>query len=86
MKMSISLPEHIAKEIRELSIHSERSVSWWIQRAWTVAREEMQNPKDIQIAKKASFMKLQKLEGTLKLDYPKATSVDLAHTAFRKKK
>ena len=86
MKLSVSLPEHIAKEIRGLAKKSDRSVSWWIQRAWTVARDELHNPKESQKALKTALEKLDKLEGSVKKDFPKSTAVELSHSAFKHKR
>ncbi len=86
MKFSISLPEHVAKEIRSLAKETERSVSWWIHRAWVIARDQLNNPEETQKAKKAALTKLQGLQGSIKNDFPNISSVDLTHSAFRKKK
>ncbi len=71
---SISLPEHVAKEIKGLAKETERSVSWWIQRAWIVARDQLQNPEEYQKARKVALTKLRGLEGALKDDFPETTS------------
>ncbi|MBI4403444.1 MAG: hypothetical protein HY537_04745 [Deltaproteobacteria bacterium] len=86
MKLSISLPEYVAKEIKGLAKETERSISWWIQRAWVVARDQLRNPAEYQKAKKAALAKLEGLEGALKEDFPKTSSVELAHSSFKKKK
>ena len=86
MKLSISLPEQVAQEIKSLAKETERSVSWWIQRAWTVARDKLHNPEEFQKAKKSALGRLRALEGSLKKEFPNTSSVDLAHSAFKKKK
>jgi uncharacterized small protein (TIGR04563 family) len=86
MKLSISLPDNVAKEIRRLARETDRSISWWIQRAWTVAREQLRNPENDEKAEKAALSKLRKLQGALKDDYPNKSSVELSHNAFGKEK
>ena len=41
MKLSISLPDSMAKEIKKLAKKSERQVSWIIQNAWQIAAPKM---------------------------------------------
>lgn len=41
MKISISLPDSVAKEIKELAKKSERQVSWIVQKAWQIARPKI---------------------------------------------
>lgn len=41
MKFSISLPDPMAREVRRYAKESERSISWWIQKAWQVARLQL---------------------------------------------
>jgi len=41
MKMSISLPNDVALEIKQIAKESERPVSWWIQKAWSIARSQL---------------------------------------------
>jgi len=85
MKLSISLPEHMAKEIKKLAKSSERSASWWIQRAWTLAKPQLHNPEESLRAKKAAMAKIDSLEGALKKDFPSMTSVELSKKAFSQK-
>ncbi|MFM8269852.1 MAG: ribbon-helix-helix protein, CopG family, partial [Pseudomonadota bacterium] len=82
MKLSISLPEQMAKEIKKLAKSSERSASWWIQRAWVLAKPQLQNPEESLKAKKAAMAKIDSLEGALKRDFPSVTSVELSKKAF----
>lgn len=86
MKLSISLPDNIAKEIGELAKSTQRSVSWWIHRAWLVARSQLRNGKDLERAEKRALAKLQSIQGSLKKHYPHLTSVRLSHQAFKLKK
>lgn len=85
MKLSISLPDKMAREIRALSKNSQRSISWWIQMAWTTARTQMQNPKGAQKKADDALAKLMALEGVLRDSHNGVTSVELAHSAFKKK-
>lgn len=86
MKLSISLPDRLAKEIKDLARHSERNVSWLIQRAWKVAREQMQNPVGEDKAAIAAVERLRRLHGSIQGDFPPGTtSIKLAKSAFRKK-
>lgn len=41
MKLSISLPDPMAREVRRYAKESERSISWWLQKAWQVARLQL---------------------------------------------
>ena len=41
MKLSISLPDVAAKEIRMLASKTDKSVSWWLFRAWQAARTRL---------------------------------------------
>jgi len=41
MKLSISLPNSMAKEIKDIAKESERQVSWVIQHAWQIAAPKM---------------------------------------------
>jgi len=40
-KQSLYFPENLLEEIKEEAIRQDRSLSWIIQRAWLVAREEL---------------------------------------------
>ena len=81
MKLSISLPDVTAREIRSLANQSERSVSWWIQQAWSLARTRLLRGDEDMAAKERAMKKLRKLMGALKKDYPDIDSVTLAHQA-----
>jgi predicted transcriptional regulator len=85
MKLSISLPEQMAKEIKKLAKSSERSTSWWIQRAWILAKPQLHNPEESLKAKKAAMAKMDSLEGALKKEFPSMTSVELSKKAFSQK-
>lgn len=86
MKLSISLSDDIAKEIKHLAKISERHVSWWIQKAWIVARSKlMQSSLEEQNLKKNSMKLLRSLKGQLKTEFPDTDSVTLAKQAFLKK-
>lgn len=41
MKLSISLPDSMAQEIKKTAQKSERQVSWIIQKAWQIARHKI---------------------------------------------
>lgn len=86
MKLSISLPDQVAKEIKKLAKDSERSTSWWIQRAWALARVHLHNPDEAQKAKVLAMDKIESLKGSLKADFPQLSSVSLAKQAFKKKR
>lgn len=86
MKFSISLPEAIAKEIRELSKDSQRSISWWIQRAWVTARDRLQDPNEFREAELAAMAKLRGLKGSLRDSFPNTSSTKLSHLAHKKRK
>lgn len=40
-KQSLYFPEEILDEVRNEAIRLDRSVSWVVQQAWRIAREEM---------------------------------------------
>lgn len=40
-KQSLYFPEEMLKEIKEESIRLDRSLSWIVQRAWMLAREQI---------------------------------------------
>jgi hypothetical protein len=82
MKLSISLPDNMAKEIKMLSIETERSISWWIQNAWNTARTELLRSDDASKKCRRALKKFSSLQGTLKSEYPSIDSVTLAHNAF----
>lgn len=83
MKLSISLPENIAREVRTLAKKSDRSISWWIQKAWMIARTQLNNSHEDESRKAHDAMKtLMSIKGSLKRYYPNTTSVALAKSAF----
>ena len=83
MKLSISLPDVAAKEIRMLASKTDKSVSWWLFRAWQAARTRLLREEGKVRASHQKFLKtLGSLQGVLKKDYPDLSSVDLAHRAF----
>lgn len=86
MKLSISLPDAIASEIRALAKESNRSISYWLQRAWMESRTTLRNPGAEKEAEKKALSMLTKLQGSLKEDFSGVTSVDLQKQAFTVKK
>jgi len=83
MKLSISLPENIASEVRTLAKKSDRSISWWIQKAWMIARTQLNNSHENESRKAHDAMTtLMSIKGSLKRSYPNTTSVALAKSAF----
>lgn len=87
MKISISLPDHMAKEIKTVSQKTEKSVSYLIQVAWNLARTNLfqKEQEDLVKKKKKAIDGLWALRGTLKDDFPDMDSVTLAKKAFRLK-
>lgn len=86
MKLSISLPNSVAQEIRHLAELSERPLSWWIQQAWGLARERLlRGAHDDTRAQRRSLKSLGTLRGSLKKAFPHTDAVTLAHAAFKKK-
>lgn len=86
MKLSISLSDPIAREIKKAALQSERPVSWWIQKAWETARNQLLQGGDLNKAQKRALKNLSSLKGALKKSHPHISSVDLAHQAFTAKK
>lgn len=87
MKLSISLPDPMAREIKGLSRQTERPISWWLQKAWDVARTRLIREQKTSAHSHRKFLKaLDSLRGVLKEDYPDTDSVTLAHQAFTLKK
>lgn len=87
MKFSISMPDPMAQELRHLSKEQERSISWFLQKAWLLARETLlseteQASSALVKQKKKAMGQLKKLSGSLKKDFPKMDSVKLAKQAF----
>ena len=86
MKISISLPDNTALEIKKFSESSHRNVSWLIQKAWDIARTQIMRGDDENEKKRKKAVKgMLQLRGALKKDFPNVSSVDLAHMAFRLK-
>lgn len=87
MKLSVSIPDSMAKEIKDLADQSERPVSWWFQQAWDVARTKLLRGDRKAANSHRRFMKtLDRLTGSLRESYPDIDSVTLAHRAFELKK
>ena len=87
MKLSISLPDPMAQEIRALSKETERNVSWWIQKAWETARVSLLRVQEEAEASHRKFLgTLDSLKGALKDEYPGVDSVTLSHRAFEPRK
>ncbi|HSA58145.1 MAG TPA: ribbon-helix-helix protein, CopG family [bacterium] len=86
MKLSISLPDAMGGEIKGLAAKSERNVSWWIRRAWDIARTQLLRTDQAQRSHRRAMKKLASLTGVLKEDYPGIDSVTLSHQAFLLKK
>ena len=83
MKLSVFFPDSMAKEVRSLSTETQRSVSWWVQRAWDIARTQLLQEGRAAEASHRKFLRaLEKLQGGLKESYPGVDSVTLAHQAF----
>lgn len=86
MKLSISLPNSMAHEIRHIASETEKNVSWWIQQAWSLARTRLlQSKTDVEFKKRKALKKFSQLQGILKDEYPHVSSVELTHQAFQKK-
>lgn len=83
MKLSISLPDPMAKEIKTLATQTERDISWWIKKAWEISRTQMMRRDLHERAEKKALKTLGSLRGALKSSYPDVNSVVLAHEAFR---
>jgi hypothetical protein len=81
MKLSISLPDEMALELKSLSEKSERPLSWWIQKAWLTAKPLLKQGNEQRLQQKA-MKRLSSLRGSLKNDYPNEDSVSLSHRAF----
>lgn len=86
MKLSISVPAAMAAEVRQLAQRSDRSVSWWINKAWQVARSQLSDPAEEEKRTKQALRKLHALRGSLKADFPATSSSILAKQAFAKRK
>ncbi len=86
MKLSISLPEDMAREIKEIAKKSERNVSWWLQKAWSLSRTRLLRGDKHREAQNRALKKLASLQGALKEDFPGEDSVSLSRRAFQPKK
>jgi hypothetical protein len=87
MKLSISLPDSMAREIKKVADQSGRGVSWWLQRAWEAGRTVLLRDESEAVKSHRRAMKaLSSLRGVLKKDFPNMDSVTLAHRAFLIKK
>lgn len=83
MKLSISLPDKMALEIKSIADHYERNVSWYIQKAWQIAREQfLLGARGVGQRRLKSLKMLKSLRGSLKSAYPDTDSVSLARQAF----
>jgi hypothetical protein len=72
------------QEIKELADETERSVSFWIQKAWLIAREKLMDKTEEKLAEKKALNKLYSIRGSLKKFYPHKDSTELSHQAFNK--
>ena len=87
MKLSISLPDAVGREIKMLAARSERHVSWWFQKAWDLARTQLLHEGKTALDSHRKFIRtMDSLRGALKDDFPDTDSVALAHQAFTSKK
>ena len=87
MKLSVSIPDEMGKEIKAVARETERTVSWWLQKAWDLARTELlRGGKNVHDSHRKFLETLESLRGSLKHDYPDVDSVTLAHQAFTLKK
>ncbi len=86
MKLSISLPDEMAREIREVASKSERNISWWLQKAWSLSRTRLLRGDKHQEAQRRALKKMASLHGALKNDFPDEDSVSLSRRAFHSKK
>ncbi|GEM_PF-3228432 len=82
MKFSISLPQPIAAELRALAKRTERPLSWWLQRAWTIARQQLYAQSSPQQTANKVRRQLKQLRGSLKDNHSKVDSATLAKRAF----
>ncbi len=84
MKLSVSLPDPIAREIQRLAHKTEKTVSALLCRAWqksrtVILRDEEKSKRSHQKAMRL----LGALRGSLKEEFPDVDSVALADQAFR---
>lgn len=86
MKLSISLPNPLASEIKAKALESEKSISYWIRKAWLIAKPSiLREPADLALQKEKALKRLDSLKGKLKPHFPQDSSVSLAHRAFTDK-
>lgn len=84
MKLSISLPDEIAQEIRRIAQKTEKSVSSLLGRAWHKSRIEILRDEEKAKRSHIKAMKLlDSLRGSLKKDFPETDSMTLSHRAFQ---
>ena len=83
MKLSISFPDNLAMEIKDIAKSTDRSVSWWLQCAWLEARKSLLDGDDPIARKQRALKHLEKIRGAIKDDYPNLDSVDLAKQSFK---
>ncbi|MBI2345562.1 MAG: hypothetical protein HYV03_01450 [Deltaproteobacteria bacterium] len=87
MKFSISIPAGMGQEIRHLATESQRPVSWWVRRAWELARTQLLRGDTVEKRRRSAIRKFRRLSGCLRPYVARGTtSVDLAHTAFQRKR
>ncbi len=84
MKMSISLPDVIGKEIKSIAQKRDRNISSIIKSAWLQTRDYFLSEQDLVKEKTSAMKTLSKLKGSLKTAYPKTTSIQLSKKAFLK--
>ena len=86
MKMSISLPDAVGYEIKNIAEKTDRNISWWIRRAWELSRDKLLSGESEEKARRQAMKFLYGLHGVLKNDFPGETSVSLSKKAFLLKK
>lgn len=83
MKLSISLPDAMAREIKQIAEGTERSISWYLQRAWDLARTQLlRRTPEMERQRQKAMKQWHSLQGVLKKAYPDVDSVTLGHQAF----
>lgn len=84
MKLSISIPDHMAKEIKYMAKKSELSVSRLMQEAWVLSKAKFlqDSQDDLEARKRRAMAGFKKLQERLKDEYPGVDSVTLAKKAF----
>lgn len=86
MKLSISLPDAMAQEIRALAAKTERNISWWLQKAWEVSRSNLlRQEQAARLSHQTTLKTLSSMRGILKKEFPNEDSVTLSRKAFHKK-